>query len=1157
MIKLGLSKLLLFLTRSFLLIACTGLMIKSMAQDTSPTIPDGFGSNELQTTENLSSGVLNINLPIESFLVPISISYNTSGIRVNQRAGAVGLGWNLNAGGYIARQKRGVDDGARNGFSGKEKRGSQVAINTTDQVFKSQVVEGDKDAKWDTHPDIYFFQFLGYSGQFTIDENRKVIKLTPNNLKITPTYNEAYGYFGFVIQDENGNKYEFEDKERTILYQGGEEQSTYYSKWHLSRIRKYASSDLISFTYSEVWPAHHEFSKFNWKRPYESGVVKSQSIHNEYQRLQLDEIYYSGMRIEFNYSSREDISNLRKLDYIYYRGNGITLLYNFKYNYLGEGLSKRLMLTGVTKSTLELALYQFAYFGQFENEPTLPEYDSDQQDHWGFYNNNTATHKFPKYGAKRSPTLHQKANTLKRIYHTAGGYTDYDYELNSYVNNIGNEINAGGLRISKVTKADYSGNSYVVRSYDYTDSNNKTSGQLYAEPMYEVNMSDNGNDFKEYREHSYHPLLDHMGRHIAYKYVTVQLMNGSRERHTFYTFSDENLLQTNENKNLRVSEWDTGFPDREVHHPYYSTHPGPFGYKSFKGTTVGVLRQKETFDFANNKVSLEKYTYQPVAAKTKVLGMNATLFGFGSGDLWYNVDFYELGDGYMQLQNSRSTIYDVNNQSKSITTVTEYLYHDTYHLPTSIKTYRLGESTSNWLENSTVYLVDQPGSLSDLKNSNLVSLVKSRTQKEGNQIMTFNTIDYDSQNSGSVLPSRERSYIGSSSGNQLVHDVSYTYDAETDQLLDITDNIGKTTSSQFWEYDELNIVAKISNAKSDDCAYTSFEGVEKGNWQVPRITADNLTSGIVGRAFVLNNQSITKKLQGNQEYLISYWYKNGSVVLNGLSKNTLVGTRVTDGWTLEERLIMRNSSGNVTVSGSASIDNLRLLPKGAYMTSYTNHPIFGTLTETDPNNNTVYYKYDEAGRLELIRDKNLDIISTKEYEITKFLHASVSSISTTYIGTTKEVLVESNGSWSISKSSWIDVDRSSGNGVAKIKVTIKNNPGQGSRSGSLTISDGGGRSYRINISQGGGPAKYVTPGQSSVTVDVDAVTVEILSNTSWEAEITSDPEQGIRIVGSNSGSNNGTLEIRALSKDPDEEYSGVITITSLDGSVSATINVNY
>jgi hypothetical protein len=45
-----------------------------------------------------------------SMSVPISLSYNTSGVKVNDMASSVGLNWSLNAGGMISKMTKGMDD---------------------------------------------------------------------------------------------------------------------------------------------------------------------------------------------------------------------------------------------------------------------------------------------------------------------------------------------------------------------------------------------------------------------------------------------------------------------------------------------------------------------------------------------------------------------------------------------------------------------------------------------------------------------------------------------------------------------------------------------------------------------------------------------------------------------------------------------------------------------------------------------------------------------------------------------------------------------------------------------------------------------------------------------------------------------------------------
>ena len=61
------------------------------------------------------TGVPNIDIPlykidVRDLSIPISLSYHSSGIKVEEEASWVGLGWSLNAEGTISRQIRGVDD---------------------------------------------------------------------------------------------------------------------------------------------------------------------------------------------------------------------------------------------------------------------------------------------------------------------------------------------------------------------------------------------------------------------------------------------------------------------------------------------------------------------------------------------------------------------------------------------------------------------------------------------------------------------------------------------------------------------------------------------------------------------------------------------------------------------------------------------------------------------------------------------------------------------------------------------------------------------------------------------------------------------------------------------------------------------------------------
>ena len=71
----------------------------------------GIGS----LSAGLHSGSANVNIPLfeiknGALRVPISLSYSTNGIRVNDIASRVGLGWNIIAGATISRVIHDEDD---------------------------------------------------------------------------------------------------------------------------------------------------------------------------------------------------------------------------------------------------------------------------------------------------------------------------------------------------------------------------------------------------------------------------------------------------------------------------------------------------------------------------------------------------------------------------------------------------------------------------------------------------------------------------------------------------------------------------------------------------------------------------------------------------------------------------------------------------------------------------------------------------------------------------------------------------------------------------------------------------------------------------------------------------------------------------------------
>jgi hypothetical protein len=123
------------------------------------------------------TGVPDISIPLytlqsKNIQVPITLSYHASGIKVEEEASWVGLGWALNAGGVITRSIRGKDD-----FENETKNGfvysiGEGAIPASDNAFEVSTTYIDAVCRgdYDSQPDIFYYNLNGASGRFVANQ---------------------------------------------------------------------------------------------------------------------------------------------------------------------------------------------------------------------------------------------------------------------------------------------------------------------------------------------------------------------------------------------------------------------------------------------------------------------------------------------------------------------------------------------------------------------------------------------------------------------------------------------------------------------------------------------------------------------------------------------------------------------------------------------------------------------------------------------------------------------------------------------------------------------------------------------------------------------------------------------------------------------------
>ncbi len=214
--------------------------------------------------------------------------------------------------------------------------------------------------------------------------------------------------------------------------------------------------------------------------------------------------------------------------------------------------------------------------------------------------------------------------------------------------------------------------------------------------------------------------------------------------------------------------------------------------------------------------------------------------------------------------------------------------------------------------------------------------------------------------------------------NSVTKDSRYkdetSYSFETGNLSQYVPYNG-VGNSYLWDYVNQNPIAKIINAGSEKFAYTSFEADGKGNWTFSGTPVTDYTCPTGKKVYVLNgsNNVTRSSLNSTTTYIVTYWAKSSSPLsIAGTISGYPISGRTIDGWRLFEHRV--NGQSTVTITGTVSIDELRLYPSTAQMNTYTYTPLLGLIAQCDANNRVSYYEYDKLGRLTIIKDQDKRIL---------------------------------------------------------------------------------------------------------------------------------------------------------------------------------------
>lgn len=983
------------------------------------------------------TGTASINIPIHTLVegdikLPINLSGSARAFTVSEIPGWVGAGFNLQAGGVITRSSVGLPDdlysptvggdvGFLYNFSNVLQVKSQLLSNNLSQTLVDRIVSNTLDLQ----PDVYSYNFNGYAGLLYIDPAggiNAIYSYSHENIEFIPNIvtRSEHGQEKFLdswtAKTPDGFEYTFEAKEwtRSSSVIGTQSVSfSHISSWYLTSITS-PTGHQVTFGYTALnatdWKKRrlqeYYFDKMGKWASCSAGSTTSVSFGtqlnapqtSETECIYLSEIVSDNTTIKFETSKRNDLYQQytyatidpqcnnpadcqedRKLDKITIKNKNGAIVNEFNFGYY-ENPSYRLQLTSVTEVGRNPYLFEY-------NGAIPVTYSSKSIDHWGYYNGSGNTNLIPiiqitnipdingTYGyANREPNYNNtKLGSLKKIVYPTRGYNEFEYQQNdySYINDqsttVGNKV-CGGLRVSKIKTYDNVGNIEMVKEYDYTGSGIVSNGVVGAEHTYQIYLTGINSICQRLfwvQSNSVFPLSYTSGNIVAYRTVTEKLSNGSYtvyDYESFYDYPDGAAVFSFPfvpiNSNAEILQF---APKTSMDHMR-----GKLKRVAHYNNLNQLIKEQISHHIIKTSNAHEQtfFAYTPVA--------NPPIPGYS----WPHPVHFPILVGYKLKSQWVVKEYDIEKDydpltGSTLTKRTDYTYDNAAHLQLT----KAAQTNSNGEIIEKLYRY--PG-----------DAIASPTTEEQNATNYFlsskilNRLLEEETVINGVSAQRKRISYKSfvSQGFPWMHKISQSiysnpltvlstfnaYDNDGN-LLEVAEKSG-TTKKYIWDYNNSLPIAEVTQGtNTGDIAYTSFEADGWGGWTMnPGSVIIKNTAAITGKN---TSSGGVQKLVPAGNYIVSLWsVANGWV--NG-QLLTQTPTMIRGAWRYYE--IKLNNVSSINVAGD-NIDEVRLYPQGAQMTTYTYEPLIGITSQCTPDNRITYYEYDEINRLTLIRDDNRNVI---------------------------------------------------------------------------------------------------------------------------------------------------------------------------------------
>ena len=951
------------------------------------------------------TGTLNVQIPVWSLStnsgeIPVSLYYTASGIKNDDIASIVGLGWGLSAGGKITRVVKGQPDDLY-----------QLKNTSKTELWNLALFQKCNDEDWDTQWDIYYYELPNMSGSFVSDDIGGCIPVPHQNIRISRGYDN-----GFTITDTQGTNYYFTTHETTKeTYAHNDKTVTYISTWYLDRI-VYINGAEVNFTY--ITGDNYNFKHYNYithveyhKSSYRITHIKeiperSRDVTTTIEIQEpkyLSSIVYRDQEVKFGYDAQRalDLPNYKRLCTIdVYTAASKIRTFAFDYYHFPNGSLKLRGIDEKPTATLTRPICDFEYY----EDEVLYARDYYGFDHWGYRNSDVSIpSKCPiipyetvvntsEFGASRLPVLkYTRAQSLKKILYPNGGSKEFIYELHNGLNQKTNTQElAGGLRIKEIIEKENTNAVPAVYKYEYEGGVIYDSQFAYCTQYWDLlfiernGQSDSPsgvNHFYDISSRCINNTQDFYGASVIYSSVKEYMPNGS--------YIEYDYVPYDQYKDIDPEDYVVAENGAE----YYSKELSGRTPKTIRSWGRNLLKDQKAYSQQGTLLEHQSFEYKfDTINEIRVPSykMICDFFGY----------FYESTNKPDFLREDHAlgkyewiscpimmTKSIVQRTKYTLPQTTEYVYNERY-LPELIVTREC--DGSRIIQKLTYAEVDdEDEALSLLCGSFVASPIERVTYKDGYVIdAELNLYKYNELKPFSTaVPAKKLSF----KKQEKVDSLAFTpWWAQRPTLYDSRYHVIRS-------YDEYNVygdllsyheangiqhslvygsgsspIANVDNAYHSTNKNKNNNQVYFDDFETNGTIDANAKSGKKVMSIVPNSRymfDLTDLEIGS--YIVTYWYKTSSDAAWKKQRQTLEIT------SLSKFMIQIPIS---IISDAIAIDDLSVLPQNATLTSAVTVTGLGTISETDERGRTTYYEYNALGLPTRVFDNDRTVIKKYEYD---------------------------------------------------------------------------------------------------------------------------------------------------------------------------------